>query len=134
MVSTYWFEHALEALVRNSILQRHIHSVTFPLSTSSVFLRSRSGEILPELMEATRHNAVGGVECFFNSISVVTVDVDVEHAGICAEEFEYSEYDVVYVAKARCLPLLRVVEPAGPVDCNVRRPGGDPLRCACKRV
>lgn len=84
MTSAYRLEHTLEALVRNPILQGDVDRVPLALSTPSIFLGSCSGEIFSELVETACHDAVGGVKCFFDSISVVTVDVDVEYAGICS--------------------------------------------------
>lgn len=45
-------------------------------------------------MEGDGHDAVGGVEGFLDTISVVDVNVDVEDAWVEAKEFEDAEDDV----------------------------------------
>ena len=72
-----------------------------------------------ELVEGESHDAVGGPECFFYTVAVVDVDVDIEDAGVVAEELEDGEDDIVDVAEAGCLVFLCVVEPPGPVDRNI---------------
>lgn len=78
-------------------------------------------------MEGAGHDAVGGVEGFFDAVAVVAVDVNVEDAGVGAEELEDAEDDVVDVAEAGGFVLFGVVEAAGPVDGDVRGAGGDAL-------
>lgn len=40
---------------------------------------------------------------------MMAVDINVENAGIGAEEFKYPEDNVVYVAKTRCFAFFRVM-------------------------
>jgi hypothetical protein len=80
--STNRHKHALIALVVNSVLQRVVDRIPLPSSLSLVPLRSRSREEISELVERGGHDAVGGVERFFDSVAVVDVDVDVENAGV----------------------------------------------------
>ena len=41
-----------------------------------------SGEIFTILVETNCHDTICSVECFFYTIAVMDVDVDVEHAGM----------------------------------------------------
>lgn len=40
---------------------------------------SSTREVLPVLVERHGHDSVGGVECFLDSITVVNVNVNVQH-------------------------------------------------------
>jgi hypothetical protein len=42
-------------------------------------------------VEASRHNAIRGVKSLLNTVAVVHVDIDVQHAGMYAEELEYAK-------------------------------------------
>eukprot|EP00850_Spirogloea_muscicola_P008017 SM000042S15284 [mRNA] locus=s42:174238:177192:+ [translate_table: standard] len=79
-----------------------------------------AGEVLAELVEGDGHDAVGGVEGLLHAVAVVDVDVDVQHALVVLEELQDGQHDVVDVAEPRRLALLGVVQPAGPVDGDVR--------------
>ena len=46
------------------------------------------------LVKRTSHDPIGGIEGFFDSIAVVDVYVDVEHARVVPEEFEDTENDI----------------------------------------
>ena len=76
-------------------------------------------------METTGENPLARVKRFFDRVAVVAVDIDVEHAGERAEELEDAEDDIVDVAEPARAVLLRVVEPAGPVDRDVGRALGE---------
>jgi hypothetical protein len=78
------------------------------------------GKYSPNLWKGNRHDAIGGVESLLDAVSVVDVDVDVEHALVRLEELEDREDDVVDVAKARGFVLLGVVQAPRPVDDGVR--------------
>ena len=70
-------------------------------------------------MERDCHDAVGGVESFFDAVAVVDVNVDVEDTLVVLEELQDAEDNVVDVAKARGLALFGVVKAASPVDACV---------------
>jgi hypothetical protein len=65
------------------------------------------------------HHAVSHVKGLFDAISVVHVDVNVQHARMVLEQFEDTQHDIIDVAEPRAFRLLGVVETAGPVDGNV---------------
>jgi hypothetical protein len=49
------------------------------------------------------------------------VDVDVEHARIYFQQFQYANDDIIDVAEARGLPLFGMMKTSGPVDGDVAR-------------
>jgi len=113
---TYRLIYAPEGIVIETVFQRDVDGVTHPLSTPSVFLCPSTREILPEFMEATSHDTICRVECFLDTVSVVTVDVDVQDPWVGSQEFENSEDDVINIAKARRVPLLSVMKATCPID------------------
>lgn len=82
-------------------------------------------------MERDRHDAVRDVERLFDAVAVVDVNVNVEHARVVLEQLEDAEHNVVHVAEARALGLLRVVETARPVDGNVTQAVVQPRSSVC---
>jgi hypothetical protein len=112
----YWFVYASEGVVIETILQRDIDSISHPLPPTSVFLCSGSREVLPKFVKAASHYTICGVEGFLDTITVVTVDVNVQHSWVCSQELKDSEYNVIDVTKARRLPLLSMMKAARPID------------------
>ena len=80
-------------------------------------------------MEADSHDSVGVVEGFFDSVSMMDVDVEVKHARVHLEQLQDAEDDVVDVAETAGLCLLGVVETAHPVDCYIALACDDEVRC-----
>lgn len=70
-------------------------------------------------METDSHDSVGVIECLFNSIPVVNVDVEVENAWVDFEELDDADDDVIDVAEAASLSFTCMVKTAHPVDSNV---------------
>ena len=104
-----------ERFIVEAIFQWDVDGISHPLALPSVFLCPGSGEVLPELMEATGHDTVCRVECFLDAVSVVAVDVDVQYPWVCSQEFENSEYDIIDVTEAGRLPFLGVMEATCPI-------------------
>lgn len=107
---------------------------------------SCSGEVFPVLVKGNSHDSVCGVEGFLHPVTVVDVNVDVQHplvvpgrnqrhlsndlrkevthrppaSSSLLEKLQDGQDDVIDVAEARGFRLLGVMETAGPVDGNVR--------------
>ena len=56
-------------------------------SVSSILLCACPWEIFSVLVKADRRNPIGGTKGLLNAISVMTIDVDVEYAGVLSKEF-----------------------------------------------
>ena len=74
---------------------------------------------LSYLVKGNCHDPVGGVKGLFDTVAVVDVDIDVNHALMIFQKFENSDDDVVDVAKAGRFRLLGVMKSSGPVDGDV---------------
>lgn len=51
-------------------------------------------------MEADGHDSVCVVECLFDAVAVVHIDVQVQDSGVDSQQLQDAEDDVVDVAKA----------------------------------
>lgn len=93
------FENGFVVLVANTVTEREIERVVLALPYSYVLSScllgivmyrrggpypnfSRAREIFAVLMEADSHNPVSGVERFLHPITMMYVDVDVQHAVV----------------------------------------------------
>lgn len=80
-------------------------------------------------MEADSHDSVGVVEGFFDSVSMVDVNIEVQHAWVDLQQLQDAEDYVVDVAETTGLCFPGVVETAHPVDCYIALASDDQVRC-----
>mmetsp|Transcript_42954 Transcript_42954/g.124216 ORF Transcript_42954/g.124216 Transcript_42954/m.124216 type:complete len:207 (+) Transcript_42954:804-1424(+) len=80
---------------------------------------TRSWKVLSEFVKRARHHAIGGVECFFDTIAVVNINVNVKNAFVLFQKLQNGENAIVDVTESRSLSFLSVVQTSGPVDDNV---------------
>lgn len=106
-------------LVVNAVSERDIDSVTLAFADASVDQVASSRKEVSEFVKRAGHDAVCGVESLFNAISVVDVDVNVEHSGMVAQQLKNGEVDVVHVAESRAFALFGVMQAASPIDADV---------------
>mmetsp|Transcript_43560 Transcript_43560/g.130630 ORF Transcript_43560/g.130630 Transcript_43560/m.130630 type:complete len:274 (+) Transcript_43560:125-946(+) len=104
-------EHLVAGVV-HAVFQRHVHRVVLALGRAIVVERARAREELAVLVERDRHHAVTQIEGLLNAVAVVDVNVDVQHAGVDLEQLQDAKHNVIYVAEARRLGLLRMVHAA----------------------
>lgn len=50
-------------------------------------------------METAGHNAIGGIKCLFDAISMVAVNVNIQHARIGSEELENTQNNIVDITE-----------------------------------
>jgi hypothetical protein len=118
-VVTHWLENTLKRCIRDSVLQWYIHGVSFALPFAFIILAARPRKIFAKFMETTGHNSVRRVECLFDTITMMTVDVDVQNTRISAQEFDNAEDDIVDVAEPGGFPLFGMMQSSCPVDGDV---------------
>jgi hypothetical protein len=73
------------------------------------------------------HDTIGGVESFFDAVTMVAVDVDIQYARKGTQKFQNAKDDVVDITKAGCFALLGVMKSACPIDSDVGCAGIDAL-------
>lgn len=94
----------------------NIYSVEFADSFSNRLKRACAREeIFIELMEAHCHHSVCMVKRFLHAVSVMHVDVKVEHSWINLEQLQNAQNYVIYVTKTAGLSFFGVVVPSRPV-------------------
>jgi hypothetical protein len=91
---THRFKDALVVLVIDSISKREVKRVKFPLADADVLQSSfrddqrppfcgeqtnpefpSTGKVLPVFMETDRHYTICGVECLFNAVSMMNINI-----------------------------------------------------------
>lgn len=76
-------------------------------------------ETLFVLVEANCHHPVGVVEGLLDPISMVHINIEIEHSRVELEELEDAEDDVVDVAEATSILSFGMVEASHPIDHNI---------------
>lgn len=85
------FENLLIIFIINANFQRNIQGIVLPFSLSyCVYTACSWKEVISILMEADRHNPICEVKCFFNSIAVVHVYVEIEHSCMIFQQLQNS--------------------------------------------
>lgn len=91
-------DHRLEnALVRgviDTVAEGEINGIVFARADTDVAKFTGAGEVLAVLVERDRHDAVRGVESFFDTVTVVNIDIYVEDALLESEQLEDTEDDI----------------------------------------
>ena len=84
-------ENALVAFVGDSVPQWHIDCVSIvsgaiivglPLARADTVISdfACSGEELPVFVETGRHDSICGIERFFDTVSMMNIDIDIQHS------------------------------------------------------
>lgn len=58
-------------------------------------------EIILEFVEGARHDSVGQIESFLNTITVMNIDIDVQNSLICFKELKDGQYTIIDVTESR---------------------------------
>ena len=78
-----------------------------------------TGKIFTKLVKRHCHDAVRCIERLFHAVSVVDVDINVEHSLVRFEELQNAKHAVVDVTEAASLTLLSVMKTTRPIYSNV---------------
>lgn len=111
-----WLEDHLEGLVVKPLVQRKVDCVVGAQIFADIIDVASAREIILELMEGAGHDPIGEIEGLLNTISVVDIDVNVQHSLVSLEQLQNGKYAVVDIAKPRGLRLLGVMQSSRPVD------------------
>lgn len=106
--------------IANAFFERYVERVVFALALADAFeVAGAREEVVTVLMEANSHDTASQQECLFYTISVVHVDVDIEHPRVYLQKFENTQDYVVDVAESAGLALLGMVQSTSPIDSHV---------------
>jgi hypothetical protein len=87
-------ENALVACVVNTVTEREVDSVVFPVANADVPKFAGAREVLAVLVERDRHHTISAVEGLFDAVTVVHVNVDVQHTWVEAKELDDAKNDI----------------------------------------
>ena len=90
----------------NSFLEWHIERVVLSFGCSCFFQVPCPWEEVAIPMERDCHDAVSRIERFFDTVSMVYVNVDVKYSVVVFKELEDCKYDIVDIAETRSFLLL----------------------------
>lgn len=88
------FKYRLVRLVRDAIAKGVVDSVVLTLADTYISKFTSSRKVLAILVERHGHDAIGSIEGFLNTITVVDIDVDVENPLLESQEFEDAEDNI----------------------------------------
>lgn len=75
-------------VIGDTWLKGHVYAVVFSIMLTNLVQTPSSGEkILAVLMEGDSHASVSEVESFLDAVTMVDIDVEVQHSGVDLEEF-----------------------------------------------
>lgn len=109
-------EDHLKGLIIESLIEWEVDGVVRAWIFADIIDMSCSREVVLEFVEGAGHDSVGQVERFFNSVAVVDVDVDVQHALVGLQQLQNGQHAIIDIAKPWCFWLLGVMQAARPID------------------
>lgn len=96
------FHHTLDHRLKNALVrdivdtipEGEVDRIIFALANTDVAELASAGEVLAVLVEGNGHDAICGVKRFFDTITMVNINVDVKHSLFEAQKFENSQDDI----------------------------------------
>lgn len=88
------FKNGFVRGVVDAITKGEVDSVVFSRPDTHISKLASAWKVFAVFVERYRHHTVRGVKSFFNTVSVVNVDVNVQNALFVAKEFQYAQDDV----------------------------------------
>lgn len=73
-------------------------------------------EVILELMEGASHDPIGEIEGLLNTITMVDIDINIQHSLVGLKQLQNGKHAVVDIAKPRSLRLLGMMQSSRPVD------------------
>lgn len=70
-------------------------------------------------MKTDGHDPIGEIKRFLHSITMMNIDVDIQHARVILQELQDAYHNVIYVAKSWRLKFLRMMKSTTPVYTNI---------------
>lgn len=113
-----WLESKLHRQVIRSRVQGVVYRIILASFCADIIDATGSREEVSVLVERDGHYSISREECFFYSITVMAVDVNIKHSLICLQQLEDAHHAVICVAEPISLKFLRMMQPSSPVDCN----------------
>lgn len=90
----YGLEDALVGGIVDTVAEGEVDGIVLARADTDITKFTSAGEVLAVLVERDSHDAVRGVEGFFDTVAMVNVDVNVENALLESQQLEDTEDDV----------------------------------------
>lgn len=75
-----WLKYALVRDIIDAISKREVHRIILALSNTDVTKLTSSGKVFSVFMEGDGHNTIGRVEGLFDTITMVDININVQHS------------------------------------------------------
>jgi hypothetical protein len=89
-----WLKNRLVRNVVNAIAEREVNSIILAGAHSNIAQLAGPGKELAVFMERHRHDSVCCVKRLFNTIAMVDINIDIEHALIEAKKLDNPQDDI----------------------------------------
>jgi len=70
-------------------------------------------------METDSHDSISSEKCFFNAITVMHINVNVENSREYLQEFQDTYNDVVEIAESICFTFFGMMKATTPINSNI---------------
>mmetsp|Transcript_5431 Transcript_5431/g.7907 ORF Transcript_5431/g.7907 Transcript_5431/m.7907 type:complete len:239 (+) Transcript_5431:439-1155(+) len=114
------FEYSFVGIICHTPGEGCIYAKSRALSSPHILDMSRTRKEVTVLVKREGHDSICAVECLFDTIAVMNVNIDIEHACVNLEKFEYGEHDIIDVTKAGSFGFFGMMKSPRPIDGNVR--------------
>ena len=71
-------------------------------------------------MERNSHDSIRIVKCFLYTISMMNIDIQIEHSRVHFKQFQDANNDVIDIAEPTSLSFFGVMIPSCPIYGNIR--------------
>jgi len=71
-------------------------------------------------MKRDRHDPIRSIKSLFDPITVMDINIDVQHTMMMLEQLQNSQDTIIHITKPRGLALLRVMQPPRPINHDIR--------------
>lgn len=85
----YGLEQVEESVIINATVERDIESIVLAFPVANILQISSSREEVSISVERDCHDSVSAVESFFDTISMVDIDIDIEYTVMVLEQLQY---------------------------------------------
>lgn len=72
-------------------------------------------EEIAVFVKADGHNPIGQVEGLLHAITVMNVDIYIQHSRMIFKQLQNGDDDIVYITETGSLELLGMMQAAGPI-------------------
>lgn len=95
-------EDRLVRHVGNTVAHREVDSIMLSLANTDIAQLTSTREVLSILVEGHGHDSVRSIEGFFDTITMMDINVDVEYALVESKKLENTENDVCQNVNLSC--------------------------------